>query len=266
MNVTDEVKRILAKQYNEVKPRDMLVREYLNETIEIDPRKCLLDFESRPFNYKYFYGELLWYLFGDLTTKFISKFSKFWVNLEDEYGLINSNYGNILQSSNQLKFAYDKLANDKFTRQAFMFINGTQYQKDTKDFPCTLTISFYIRDDKLNMKVHMRSQDIFYGLTYDIPWYSYIMQTMYMMLKPIYPNLELGTYIHHMDNVHYYERHFDLVDKIKNENVTNYKTMEISNLIFDNTFTLSDNRLKDLYTFYNGNPLTNIVNDVNNIL
>jgi thymidylate synthase len=37
---------------------------------------------------------------------------------------------------------------------------------------------------------------------------------MFLNLKEQYPNLKLGTYFHCADNIHYYERHFDLVEKI----------------------------------------------------
>ena len=34
-------------------------------------------------------------------------------------------------------------------------------------------------------------------------------------LKDTYPNLSLGTYTHFADNIHFYEQHFELADKIK---------------------------------------------------
>lgn len=220
MNTTSEIKRILSKKYKQVAPRGLKVNEYIQESIEIDPLNAISNFESRPFNFKYFTGEMLWYLCGNFKVDFISKFSKFWLNIADQNNQINSNYGQIILK--QFKFAYDSLAQDKYTRQAVMTINESRHQKPTKDFPCTLNLLFFIRDDKLNMRVQMRSQDIFYGLQYDVPWYSFVHQNMYLLLKKVYPKLELGTYVHYMDNVHYYERHFELVNKIKKEKSTTF--------------------------------------------
>jgi thymidylate synthase len=67
------------------------------------------------------------------------------------------------------------------------------------------------------MKVQMRSNDIFYGLTYDAPWFSTIHQTVYLNLLEKYPELQLGGYFHFSDNTHYYERHFELAMDITQE-------------------------------------------------
>lgn len=220
MNTTSEIKRILNKKHKRVAPRGLKVNEYIQESIAIDPIRAISNFESRPFNFKYFTGEMLWYLCGNFKIDFISKFSKFWMNIADENNQINSNYGQIILK--QFKFAFDSLVKDKYTRQAVMTINESRHQKPTKDFPCTLNLLFFIRDNKLNMRVQMRSQDIFYGLQYDVPWYSFVHQNMYLLLKRVYPKLELGVYTHYMDNVHYYERHFDLVKKIQKERTTTF--------------------------------------------
>ena len=65
----------------------------------------------------------------------------------------------------------------------------------------------------------MRSNDIFYGLTFDAPFFSFLMQSVYLILKKHnkYQDLELGTYHHFADNIHFYERHFELAKKIKSE-------------------------------------------------
>jgi thymidylate synthase len=100
-----------------------------------------------------------------------------------------------------------------------MVFNTPAYQRSgVKDFVCTMYVNFWIRDNRLNMKVQMRSNDIFYGLQYDAPFFSIIHQSMYLLLKEKYDDLEIGTYYHCSDNTHYYERHFSLVDQIKQEN------------------------------------------------
>ena len=236
-SLTNEIKNLLNKDYTEVAPRGLRVHEYLNEEMILDSTKPFSSFEQRPFNFKYFAGELLWYLCGDFKTEFIGNFSNFWNNLTDKNGEINSNYGNIMLNK-QFVYAYKSLVNDKFSRQAIININGKEHQKPTKDFPCTLNILFYIRDNKLNMRILMRSQDIFYGLQYDVPWYAFVHQNMYLLLKEVYPELELGQYIHKMDNVHYYERHFDLVESIKKETHDKYHTLELLKPII----TIEDNK------------------------
>jgi thymidylate synthase len=212
-------------------PRGQEVVEATLCTLDIDPTLPIMNFPARKFNWKYFAGELAWYLKGDLDTEFIKNFSGFWENIKNPDGSINSNYGSILLNShpsttfypegswrkpvNQLEWVYNSLVKDSYSRQAIAFLNCPFYQfGENKDFVCTAYLNFWIRKGYLDMKVQMRSNDIFFGLTYDAPWFSLIHQSMYLNLKKVYKDLKLGMYYHCADNIHYYERHFELVDKI----------------------------------------------------
>ena len=112
-------------------------------------------------------------------------------------------------------WALNSLIQDKNSRQAIAFLNQPKFQfPSNKDFVCTMYLNFFIRDNKLNMKVQMRSNDIFYGLTFDAPFFSFVHQHMRLWLLDTYPDLELGTYYHCADNIHFYERHFELAENI----------------------------------------------------
>lgn len=71
------------------------------------------------------------------------------------------------------------------------------------------------------MKVQMRSNDVFYGLTFDAPFFAFVHQHVHLWLKDTYPELELGVYYHCADNTHFYERHFELAEKISEEDAEN---------------------------------------------
>jgi len=200
-------------------PRGMEVKELELQTLAINPNFAIPDFEARPFNWKYFLGEMSWYLQRDTNIGFINNFSNFWQGIATPEGYINSNYGFIL-FDDQLEWAKKALINDKNTRQAVCFLNRPKYQYEgNKDFVCTMYLNFWIRDNKLNMKVQMRSNDIFYGLSYDAPFFAFVQQTMWHWLKDTHQDLELGTYYHCADNIHYYERHFDIAENIIKEDV-----------------------------------------------
>lgn len=207
-------------------PRGLKTKEANLATLDIDPLYSVMNFEPRAFNWRYFAGELAWYLKGSSSIDFINNFSSFWKDICPT-GHANSNYGHILFGShpstigtphggvNQLEWVYDSLVKDKHTRQAVAFFNSPFYQTDgNKDFVCTMYVNFWIRKDHLEMKVQMRSNDIFFGLTYDAPWFASLQQSMYLNLKEVYPELKLGAYFHCADNIHFYERHFDLANKI----------------------------------------------------
>jgi len=213
--------------YNmESQPRGMKVKESLMTSFDISPIEPIANFKDREFNFKYFAGELAWYLHRDRDVKYISHFSKFWQSLTNpNTNEINSNYGSLVINDEQLGWVVDSLIKDKNSRQAIMFFNRPEFQfEDNKDFVCTLYSNFFIRDNKLFMKVQMRSNDIFFGLTFDAPFFAFLHQSVYLILKEHYPDLELGMYFHHVDNIHFYERHFDLADKIKQNGAgENYK-------------------------------------------
>ena len=206
-------------------PRGLITKEANLATLDFDPIYTILDYSPKKFNWKYFAGELAWYIQADTKIDFINKFSSFWKTICLD-GTANSNYGNILfkyhpstintgNKVNQLEWIYNSLIKDKNTRQAVAFFNSPYFQQDgNKDFVCTMYINFWIRKDYLDMKVQMRSNDIFFGLSYDAPWFSTLMQSMYLNLKEIYPELKLGVYYHCADNIHFYERHFDLANEI----------------------------------------------------
>lgn len=199
-------------------PRDLKVKELVAQQFVFDPTKVIADFENRSFNFKYFAGELVWYLNKDRNVDYISNFSNFWSNITNpESNEINSNYGSLL-FGDQLKWVVKSLKVDKNTRQAIAFLNQPKFQfEGNKDFVCTMYINFWIRDNKLHMKVQMRSNDIFYGLTFDAPFFGLIHQHVRLWLLETYPDLTLGTYYHCADNVHFYERHFELANNILSE-------------------------------------------------
>lgn len=199
-------------------PRDMKVKERTVQTLEFNPTEPFANFNKRKFNWKYFAGELAWYLRKDRDVDYIDNFSSMWSTLTNPgTNEINSNYGSLL-FNDQLQWVLDSLKDDKNTRQAIAFLNQPKFQfKGNKDFVCTMYLNFFIRDNKLNMKVQMRSNDIFYGLTFDAPFFAFVHQHMRLWLLETYPDLELGTYYHCADNIHFYERHFELAENIIND-------------------------------------------------
>lgn len=199
-------------------PRDMQVRELTIDQRAFDPRFTIANFQNRKFNYKYFAGELAWYLMRDRDIDYISQFSGFWKHITNPgTNEINSNYGSLIFNE-QLEWVINSLKADKNTRQAIAFLNQPKYQfEGNKDFVCTMYLNFFIRDNKLNMKVQMRSNDIFYGLTFDAPFFSFVYQHVLMELQKTYHDLDYGTYFHCADNIHFYERHFELADNIASE-------------------------------------------------
>lgn len=210
------------------KPRGLDIHECLNVGLVIeDPTKNLFRYEDKSLTLPtgYVKKEMCLYLLGSNKAEDFAKASKFWDNIKEEDGTINSAYGNLIfnpslsDGRSQFDWAFDSLKNDKDSRQAFMRFNNTSHQHDgNKDLPCTFIQCFHIRDNKLHATVEMRSNDIIKGTTYDIPSFVLFQQLMLLRLRDIYPDLELGTYTHIASSLHLYSTDFSLVEKrLKNE-------------------------------------------------
>jgi thymidylate synthase len=203
----------------------MPIKECLNMTLITNiPTLNLYNNYRRSSPLDYICRELVWYFSGDTKTDYIGQFGSLWERIKNPDGTVNSNYGYLTfycpindgsQYLSQFHWAYSNLHNDKDSRQAIMHYNMPQHQfEGVKDFVCTLNVIFHIRDNRLYQTVIMRSQDAILGLPIDFVWFSIVHQQMYQHLKLRYPELTLGPYIHIVNSLHLYEKHFDLVHEM----------------------------------------------------
>jgi thymidylate synthase len=116
----------------------------------------------------------------------------------------------------QFDWVVESLLNDKYSRQAVINFNQPMHKYDTKDFVCTLSMQFFIRNNELVAITNMRSNDFIYGFGYDLPFFCLLQQLVYSHLLSKYPALQLGAYTHHAASLHVYDRHFEMVDTIAN--------------------------------------------------
>mgnify|MGYP001378789479 CR=1 FL=1 len=212
----------------EYSPRGLKVKEIENYSFDANPYWRFANFTERNLNIRYIIGELCWYLRGDLNdVEGISHYSKFWAGLASESEpRLNSNYGHyifkeVLKSNgnNQYSHVINSLIADKDTRQAAIIIATHDVLSTAhKDKICTYSMSFRIRDDKLNMSVRMRSNDFVLGTQIDFFQFSVIQELILVTLKNFYPKLEMGTYHHSSDSFHVYEKHYDMMQKIVDTN------------------------------------------------
>lgn len=210
----------------ETEPRGLKIKEVTNlEIVLTDPTSNLFYNSYRSPKFKYLYPELLWYFSGRNDVEFISRYSKFWNKIANEDGTVNSAYGYLLFKQKnkfaytEYQWAYDSLIKDKDTRQAILRFNKPEHSYlGNKDFVCTLNGIFHIRENRLDFTTTMRSQDVWFGIIYDIPFYTLLMQQMYRHLLPIYPDLGLGTYTHYVLSEHIYEKDFKAVEEMLKHN------------------------------------------------
>lgn len=182
------------------------------------------------------------------TAEEFGKASKFWEKLANPDGTVNSAYGYLIWKnrpngspnfevgpfSNNFgrgleaelakrdaamrtpwEWVKQSLIADKDSRQAFLRFSLPEHQwVGNKDQTCTMHANFLIREDKLNLSVVMRSNDLVLGLVYDMPWFMSLIDRMVDELKEYYPNLTKGTYTHTVHSLHIYERNEEMVKKM----------------------------------------------------
>jgi len=234
-------------------PRDMLIKEVTNMALVIEnPELCLYDNKKRSSQYKYIAAELLFYFSGRKDLKFIEKYAAFWRQIANPDETLNSAYGNLIftqknQSGlSQWQWAMQSIIKDKNTRQAVMLFSKPQYQyKENKDVICTLSGLFNIRNNKLNFKINMRSNDVILGTPTDIAFFCLLQQQALILLREYYPELELGTYTHIADSYHIYERHFKLVEEMLESDfdANAFPEIKINFIDIDGNTTESFNKL-----------------------
>jgi len=175
-------------------------------------------------NQDYINREIAWYnsQIGNVNA-ITGKTPEAWKMAANDYGQVNSNYGQLIYSDkyfNQYGRVLDELLENNEGRRATMVYNRPsiweEYNEEGKsDFICTNAVTYYIRNDKLFCVVQMRSNDVVFGYKNDYAWQLHVLETLvedYNQCKnEIIEPITCGDIIWQVQNMHVYERHFDLV-------------------------------------------------------
>lgn len=215
----------LSQSENHSSPRGLKTKELINYSVCINnPRLTILTNPHRKLSIEYLKAEFDWYLSGELNIDKIKQHASMWEKIKNPDGTVNSNYGYFVfhqkfnydnQLINQFQYCFDCLLNDIDSRQAVINFNQLHHKyKNNKDFVCTLSLQFLIRNNQLHSIVNMRSCDIVYGASYDIPWFSYIQLLLLEKLTKSGLNISLGQLYHNSASLHIYEKHFNMMNNI----------------------------------------------------
>ena len=258
MNIHEESFREIYKDVasvgTEVAPRGSKCKEICNYTYMLSPYVRFANFKSRKLSLSYIKKEFIWYLRGDKYDTSICEHASLWKTLINRDGSINSNYGQyVFGTMNQFANVVDILSSDKDSRRASIMILGAHHLlTKTKDYPCTYCINFRIRNNKLGMTVHMRSQDAIYGMGNDAPTFSFIHEMMYVTLRDkFYKDLEYGNYYHFADSFHVYEKHYSMLETIVNgDEYINIDCPKIScDVEADMLMSFNENKIPEEFKF-----------------
>lgn len=174
-------------------------------------------------NQEYINAEIKWYEtqsnnINDLA-EIYGKSPAAWQYSANKNGEINSNYGLLIfseQYHNQYRNVLRELCIDQNSRRASMIYTRpsiwVEYNQHNKnDFICTNSVTYYIRDGELHCVVQMRSNDCIFGYRNDYAWQEYVQSLLVSDLRDRSLHVRQGKIFWQVQNLHVYERHFDLV-------------------------------------------------------
>lgn len=217
----------INKQGKKSSPRGMKIKELIGESfILLNPNQSLCTLSSRKLNYKFATIERLEYISGVSNPDVLCIYNpnmKSYLNYNNTF---DGAYGPRI--GRQIEYIYNLLKKDKDTRQAIININSEVDKHETKDVPCTVSLQFFIRNNKLLLIVYMRSNDLLWGTPYDISAFCYIQMCLAYWL-----GIEVGYYQHFTGSLHYYLERENQLLKILENTKTNKEIMDIIDFPFE---------------------------------
>lgn len=180
--------------------------------------------ERRALSPYYACAETLWYLSRERNVDMIAAYAPQYRKFAETDGEAHGAYGDRWRN-------YDKGGNDQIndvirilqktphSRQAIvtMWSACKDLGATKRDLPCTISMQFLIRNDKLNCIVTMRSNDAWLGLPYDIFAFTCVQRLIADELR-----LPCGWYVHQAGSEHLYEKDWSKV----NESIDAYTKRE----------------------------------------
>jgi thymidylate synthase len=200
------LRKLLASKHR-VEPTRGSARELIGVLLKLErPRARLSRSETRGRAFSCL-GEFLWYLSGDNQLDFIRHYIKKYENESEDKKTVYGGYGPRIfcqRGHNQLENVIGLLREHPTSRRAVIQLFnaedlGTSPRRP--DIPCTCTLQFMVREDKLHLIVSMRSNDAYMGLPHDIFAFTMLQEVVARTL-----GVEVGPYQQFVGNLHLYDR------------------------------------------------------------
>lgn len=198
----DLLHRILT-QGEIVQPRGKVTREVLGFSTSFAMSYPVVTLAQRKLGYRFLLAEAAWILSGDNRVETIAPYARDIVQFSDDGILFFGAYGPRIRS--QLPHVLKSLVKDRDTRQAVLTI-WRESPPDTRDVPCSVSVQWFIRNNRLHCIFTMRSSDAWLGAPYD--WFNFTMLSVYvarLYTEKTGQELELGNLHFFAGSSHLYE-------------------------------------------------------------
>ena len=208
----------ILKGGREVSPRGQKTLEVLHTNIvRCDLANAVVTSPLRKMAYGFMCAEALWIQDGDNRVEPLVKFNPRMAQFSDDGVTLAGAYGPRIMP--QFQYVVDALKKDRDTRQAVLTI-WTPNPTPSKDLPCTVAMTFSIREGLLHQHVFMRSSDAWLGVPYDLFSFSLVgvrVACEYNAQAREDLKLMLGTLSVSITSSHLYEQHFDAARAVLTE-------------------------------------------------
>ena len=192
------------------------VIEYPNPvtTVYKNPEERVLFYPARDANPFFHLFEAFWMLAGRRDVEFIEQFNSRMKEFSDNGKIFHGAYGYRWRDYfgvDQLDLVVDHLKTDPESRRTVLQMWSSKDLEKTvndplaKDIPCNTQIYFKIKNGRLQMTVHCRSNDIIWG-TYGANAVHFSILQEYIAARI---GVDLGAYYHWSDSFHAYEGVFE---------------------------------------------------------
>jgi thymidylate synthase len=206
----------LLREGIETSPRGVatIESEALSFTLLNPRRRCVLN-SARRWSLPLALGELCWHLSSATNASALTYYAMAWKTFADSDGQIRGScYGSKIFNTNG-ESPWTRVRNllgaDRDTRRAVLYFNDTlsHLAVDCRDAACASSLQFLIRGGALDAVACMRSNDVIWGLPYDVFLFTFLQEMMATTL-----GVEVGVYHHFAASAHLYSKKRDLASRV----------------------------------------------------
>lgn len=205
--------------------RGIKANEITNLSFELtDPRNRIVWNKARDMNYEFAMKFFIWMINGDTDFSYVAGSNanaKNFIDAPKDEKAMPTNFSTAYgpRVLKQMPYIIDELRRDPDSRRCVIHVLNEgdldMLGTDTKEeYPCTDSFTWMIRDNKLQMYTHMRSNNMVLTICYDVYNMTLLHEYVWREMVKIYPELELGTYHHNIVSAHYFANQQGLVDSI----------------------------------------------------
>jgi thymidylate synthase len=156
-------------------------------------------------------GEFCWYMSGSGDPDFISYYVQEYPGAGAD-GPVPGAYGPRLfgwKGRDQVAQAVEMLRTKRDSRRVVIQLFAAEdLMSGSAEIPCTCFLQFFLRDNRLTLMSMMRSNDVHRGLPHDVFCFTMLQELVARQI-----GVEMGTYIHCVGSLHFYQNDALELDK-----------------------------------------------------